>query len=120
MLAGLNQQSRGLRAAVQPACSVLQDMEAKAPDVRVINLETSVTTAAEPWPHKGINYKMHPGERGRGPMQVQAVLLKAPRLSGVAVPASSAVRIKAPPGEARVWANLVTASRYEAGSLLRG
>jgi poly-gamma-glutamate synthesis protein (capsule biosynthesis protein) len=30
-----------------------------APDARIVNLETSVTTASEPWP-KGINYRMHP------------------------------------------------------------
>lgn len=41
--------------------------QAKAPDARVINLETAVTTHAAPWPHKGINYRMHPGAaRGLG------------------------------------------------------
>lgn len=35
----------------------LDDMEAKAPDVRVINLETAVTTHDTPWPRKGINYR---------------------------------------------------------------
>ncbi len=30
------------------------------PDVRIINLETAVTTCAEPWPGKGIHYRMHP------------------------------------------------------------
>jgi poly-gamma-glutamate synthesis protein (capsule biosynthesis protein) len=30
-----------------------------APDARIVNLETGVTTASEPWP-KGINYRMHP------------------------------------------------------------
>ncbi len=30
------------------------------PDYRIINLETSVTTSDEPWPDKGINYRMHP------------------------------------------------------------
>lgn len=29
-------------------------------DARVINLETAVTVNDEPWPHKGINYRMHP------------------------------------------------------------
>jgi poly-gamma-glutamate capsule biosynthesis protein CapA/YwtB (metallophosphatase superfamily) len=38
------------------ALAVLDRM---APDARIINLETSVTTASEPWP-KGINYRMHP------------------------------------------------------------
>ncbi len=31
-----------------------------APDVRLINLETSITTSHEYWPNKGIHYKMHP------------------------------------------------------------
>uniref|UniRef100_A0A183BY44 PGA_cap domain-containing protein n=1 Tax=Globodera pallida TaxID=36090 RepID=A0A183BY44_GLOPA len=30
------------------------------PNVRIINLETSVTTSEDNWPHKGINYRMHP------------------------------------------------------------
>lgn len=33
-------------------------------DVRIANLETSVTTADEPWPAKGIHYRMHPGNIG--------------------------------------------------------
>jgi len=32
----------------------------QAPDVRLINLETSVTGCEEYWPGKGINYRMHP------------------------------------------------------------
>ena len=36
-------------------------MEAQAPDVRLINLETAVTTHDRPWPGKGINYRVHPG-----------------------------------------------------------
>jgi poly-gamma-glutamate synthesis protein (capsule biosynthesis protein) len=31
-----------------------------APDVRLINLETAVTTSATPWPGKGIHYRVHP------------------------------------------------------------
>lgn len=31
------------------------------PAWRLINLETSITTHGEPWPGKGINYRMHPG-----------------------------------------------------------
>lgn len=30
------------------------------PDVRIVNLETSVTDKGEPWPLKGIHYRMHP------------------------------------------------------------
>lgn len=39
---------------------LLTDLEAMAPSARVANLETSITTAASPYP-KGINYRMHPG-----------------------------------------------------------
>ncbi len=30
------------------------------PDLKLVNLETSITTHNEPWPGKGINYRMHP------------------------------------------------------------
>ncbi|MHC4180350.1 MAG: CapA family protein, partial [Planctomycetota bacterium] len=30
------------------------------PEMRIINLETAVTTSATPWPGKGIHYRMHP------------------------------------------------------------
>lgn len=30
------------------------------PDVKVINLETSITAGGDPWPNKGIHYRMHP------------------------------------------------------------
>lgn len=33
----------------------------RQPDVRIINLETSITRHDQPWPNKGINYRMHPG-----------------------------------------------------------
>jgi len=32
----------------------------QTPDVRIINLETSLTRADRPWPGKGIHYRMHP------------------------------------------------------------
>jgi poly-gamma-glutamate synthesis protein (capsule biosynthesis protein) len=32
----------------------------RAPDVRIINLETAVTTRETPWPGKGIHYRVHP------------------------------------------------------------
>jgi poly-gamma-glutamate synthesis protein (capsule biosynthesis protein) len=32
-----------------------------APDLRIVNLETAVTTSAHAWPEKGIHYRMHPG-----------------------------------------------------------
>jgi poly-gamma-glutamate synthesis protein (capsule biosynthesis protein) len=38
----------------------LDELEHTAPDLRIINLETSVTTSDEYWPGKGIHYRMHP------------------------------------------------------------
>jgi poly-gamma-glutamate capsule biosynthesis protein CapA/YwtB (metallophosphatase superfamily) len=38
----------------------LTDLERIAPDARIINLETSVTTSDDFWPGKGIHYRMHP------------------------------------------------------------
>jgi poly-gamma-glutamate synthesis protein (capsule biosynthesis protein) len=35
-------------------------LERVAPDVRIANLETAVTTNDEPWPNKGVHYRMHP------------------------------------------------------------
>lgn len=31
-----------------------------SPDLRIINLETAVTTNSSPWPGKGVHYRMHP------------------------------------------------------------
>jgi poly-gamma-glutamate synthesis protein (capsule biosynthesis protein) len=38
----------------------LQKLNSIAPDVRIVNLETSVTSSQEHWKGKGIHYKMHP------------------------------------------------------------
>lgn len=38
----------------------LKEFERVAPDVRIINLETSVTQSEDYWQGKGINYRMHP------------------------------------------------------------
>ena len=38
----------------------LDELERVAPDVRIVNLETSVTTSDDYWRAKGINYRMHP------------------------------------------------------------
>ena len=38
----------------------LKELERVMPDVRVINLETSVTRSDDYWPDKGIHYRMHP------------------------------------------------------------
>ncbi|MGB6066316.1 MAG: CapA family protein [Desulfomonilaceae bacterium] len=35
-------------------------LERMAPDFRIINLETSITTSEDYWRDKGINYRMHP------------------------------------------------------------
>lgn len=42
----------------------LQELERVAPDLRIINLETAITTSEEPWPFKGIHYRMHPENIG--------------------------------------------------------
>ncbi|MBI5445980.1 MAG: CapA family protein, partial [Deltaproteobacteria bacterium] len=39
----------------------LEELAVRAPDARIINLETSVTRSDAYWPGKGINYRMHPG-----------------------------------------------------------
>lgn len=38
----------------------LAELARVAPDVRIINLETSITTSEDYWRGKGINYRMHP------------------------------------------------------------
>lgn len=38
----------------------LSELERKAPDVRMINLETSITTSDDFWKGKEIHYRMHP------------------------------------------------------------
>jgi poly-gamma-glutamate synthesis protein (capsule biosynthesis protein) len=38
----------------------LAELNRMRPDARIINLETAVTTAGDPWPGKGIQYRMHP------------------------------------------------------------
>lgn len=38
----------------------LKSLRRVAPDVRIINLETSITTSNQNWPAKGINYRMNP------------------------------------------------------------
>ncbi|MDO9313119.1 MAG: CapA family protein [Burkholderiaceae bacterium] len=40
--------------------AALAEMERVAPDLRIVNLETAVTGTGEPWPGKGIHYRMHP------------------------------------------------------------
>lgn len=38
----------------------LAEMARVAPDLRIVNLETAVTTSNDAWPAKGIHYRMHP------------------------------------------------------------
>jgi poly-gamma-glutamate capsule biosynthesis protein CapA/YwtB (metallophosphatase superfamily) len=38
----------------------LAELERAAPDLRIVNLETAVTSTTTPWPDKGIHYRMHP------------------------------------------------------------
>jgi len=38
----------------------LQELERATPDVRIINLETSITTRGDPWPGKAVHYRMNP------------------------------------------------------------
>ena len=38
----------------------LTELERVSPDVRIINLETSITTSDDYWPYKAIHYRMHP------------------------------------------------------------
>lgn len=42
----------------------LAELERRAPDVRLINLETSITTSEAWWPDKGIHYRMNPAHAG--------------------------------------------------------
>lgn len=39
---------------------ILEELERVAPDVRIINLETSITKSNDYWREKGIHYRMHP------------------------------------------------------------
>lgn len=38
----------------------LAELERVAPDARIVNLETAVTSRGDSWERKGINYRMHP------------------------------------------------------------
>ena len=39
-------------------------LKQRSPHARIINLETAVTSGGEPWPGKGIHYRMHPNNIG--------------------------------------------------------
>ncbi len=38
----------------------LEELQRRKPDLRLINLETSITASNDYWKNKGINYRMHP------------------------------------------------------------
>ncbi|HEX8011068.1 MAG TPA: CapA family protein [Casimicrobiaceae bacterium] len=42
----------------------LAELDRVNPDVRIVNLETSVTASDDAWPGKGIHYRMHPANIG--------------------------------------------------------
>ncbi|PYL57488.1 MAG: poly-gamma-glutamate biosynthesis protein, partial [Verrucomicrobia bacterium] len=42
----------------------LQELDRAKVDLRIANLETAITSAETPWPHKGIHYRMHPQNVG--------------------------------------------------------
>jgi poly-gamma-glutamate capsule biosynthesis protein CapA/YwtB (metallophosphatase superfamily) len=48
-------------AFAYPWGDALDELARAAPDARIINLETSVTSSDEFWPGKAIHYRMHPG-----------------------------------------------------------
>jgi poly-gamma-glutamate synthesis protein (capsule biosynthesis protein) len=56
-----------IRRPVDPAYvwgDALAVLDRIAPHVRIVNLETAVTTAEDAWPDKGIHYRMHPANVG--------------------------------------------------------
>lgn len=42
----------------------LAELDRVGPHARIINLETAVTTSAQPWPDKAVHYHMHPDNVG--------------------------------------------------------
>ncbi len=40
--------------------AAIAELTRRQPAARIVNLETAVTTSAQPWPGKGIHYRMHP------------------------------------------------------------
>ncbi len=47
-------------APTDPWGDALGWMAALQPHLRIVNLETAITTWAQPWPHKAVHYRMHP------------------------------------------------------------
>jgi poly-gamma-glutamate capsule biosynthesis protein CapA/YwtB (metallophosphatase superfamily) len=42
----------------------LRELEGAQVDLRIVNLETTITSTETPWPEKGIHYRMHPQNIG--------------------------------------------------------
>ena len=42
----------------------LAELDHLRPAARIVNLETAITASEDAWPHKGINYRMHPANIG--------------------------------------------------------
>src|ERR671919_605113 len=42
----------------------LQELERAGIDLRIVNLETAITSAETYWPGKGVHYRMHPRNVG--------------------------------------------------------
>jgi poly-gamma-glutamate capsule biosynthesis protein CapA/YwtB (metallophosphatase superfamily) len=42
----------------------LRELDRTEADLRIVNLETAITSAETPWPEKGIHYRMHPQNIG--------------------------------------------------------
>ena len=51
---------RNLSTSLNIWGDALEELERVQPDLRIINLETSVTTSNDYWEGKGIHYRMHP------------------------------------------------------------
>jgi poly-gamma-glutamate capsule biosynthesis protein CapA/YwtB (metallophosphatase superfamily) len=42
----------------------LAEIDRRSPQLRIVNLETAITTREDAWPGKGIHYRMHPANAG--------------------------------------------------------
>lgn len=42
----------------------LAEIDRRRPDLRLVNLETAITHRGQPWPDKGVHYRMHPANIG--------------------------------------------------------
>lgn len=42
----------------------LAEIERRRPDLRLVNLETAITTSGQAWPDKAVHYRMHPDNIG--------------------------------------------------------